>query len=302
MTTIVDKVTAVVKDLLTVNSPLDLLSGDKLVAITFSALSAWMFAAWLGAKKRKSVLDPNVYQEFPLVEKVDISPNTALYRFGLPRPDDILGVPIGQHITIAAEINDKTVARSYTPTSSDDDPGHFDLVVKTYEKGNISRHIGNLKIGDRIRVKGPKGQFRYTMGMATSIGMVAGGTGITPMYQIITYILYTPEDPTRINLIYANQTKDDILLKLELDELSARHRGRFNVYYVLDKAPEKWDGGVGFVTKDMIKEKLPAYEEGVKLLMCGPPPMMSAMKKNLAELNFPPAQTISKADDPVFVF
>jgi hypothetical protein len=52
------------------------------------------------------------------------------YRFGLPLPDDILGVPIGQHITVAAEINGKTLSRSYTPTSSDDDPGHFDLVVK----------------------------------------------------------------------------------------------------------------------------------------------------------------------------
>lgn len=52
------------------------------------------------------------------------------YRFGLPRPDDILGLPIGQHISVEAEIGGKKVVRSYTPTSSDDDKGHFDLMVK----------------------------------------------------------------------------------------------------------------------------------------------------------------------------
>lgn len=52
------------------------------------------------------------------------------YRFALPRPDDVLGLPIGQHISVSAEINGKEVMRSYTPTSSDDDLGHFDLLVK----------------------------------------------------------------------------------------------------------------------------------------------------------------------------
>ncbi|KAG8875154.1 NADH-cytochrome b5 reductase [Tulasnella sp. 331] len=131
-----------------------------------------------------------------------------------------------------------------------------------------------------------------------------GGTGITPMYQIITHILYSPAstDNTKIHLIYANQAKEDILLKLELDELAARHKGRFDVHYVLERPGEGWTGGVGYVTKDMIKQKMAGYEEGVKTLMCGPPPMINAMKKNLVDLGFPPAQTISKADDAVFAF
>ena len=52
------------------------------------------------------------------------------YRFSLPHPQDVLGLPIGQHIQIAAHIGDKEIMRSYTPTSSDDDLGHFDLVIK----------------------------------------------------------------------------------------------------------------------------------------------------------------------------
>jgi cytochrome-b5 reductase len=52
------------------------------------------------------------------------------YRFALPHPADILGLPIGQHISVSAEIDGKTITRSYTPTSSDDDLGHFDLLIK----------------------------------------------------------------------------------------------------------------------------------------------------------------------------
>lgn len=48
----------------------------------------------------------------------------------MPRKDAKLGLPIGQHVSVMAEINGKQISRSYTPTSSDDDLGHFDLLVK----------------------------------------------------------------------------------------------------------------------------------------------------------------------------
>lgn len=55
---------------------------------------------------------------------------SSSYRFALPHPQDVLGLPIGQHISVSAEINGKDIMRSYTPTSSDDDLGHFDLLIK----------------------------------------------------------------------------------------------------------------------------------------------------------------------------
>jgi cytochrome-b5 reductase len=114
-----------------------------------------------------------------------------------------------------------------------------------------------LKVGDKLKVKGPKGAMRYQPNLVRHFGMIAGGTGITPMLQIIRAIVRgRPRnggtDTTKVDLIFANVNKEDILLKDDLDTLAAEDPD-FNVYYVLNNPPEKWDGGVGFVTADMIK-------------------------------------------------
>ncbi|BGP40903.1 NADH-cytochrome b5 reductase [Rhodotorula kratochvilovae] len=251
--------------------------------------------------KPKPALDPKQWQRFKLIDKIVLSPNTAIYRFALPK-GRVLGLPIGQHVSVSATIDGKLVQRSYTPTSSDDDVGFFDLLIKSYPTGNISRHFGQLKVGDYVDVKGPKGQMHYTPAFAKNIGMIAGGTGITPMLQIIRAALKNPQDKTNLSLIYANVTEADILLKKELDDLAAKHPDRFRVYYVLNNPPEGWKGGVGFVTKEMIEEHLPAHAEDHKALLCGPPPMVSAMSKALESIGWPAPRAVSKMVDGVFKF
>jgi cytochrome-b5 reductase len=87
--------------------------------------------------------------------------------------------------------------------------------------------------------------------------MIAGGTGITPMLQIIRAALKNPLDRTKLSLIYANVNPDDILLKNELEELAAAHSNRFKVFYVLNNPLAGWTGGVGFVSKDQIEQHMP---------------------------------------------
>jgi cytochrome-b5 reductase len=42
--------------------------------------------------------------------------------------------------------------------------------------------------------------------------MVCGGTGITPMYQILQAILADPADAARLQLVYANVDPNSIIL------------------------------------------------------------------------------------------
>lgn len=114
--------------------------------------------------------------------------------------------------------------------------------------------------------------------------MVAGGTGITPMYQVAAAILKDPSDATQLSLVFGNVSEDDILLRAELEDLAAAHPGRFKVYHVLNKAPPGWAGGEGFVTKDVLAARLPPPGEGTLVLRCGPKPMNDAVKGHLDAL------------------
>ncbi|KAJ2785979.1 NADH-cytochrome b5 reductase [Coemansia javaensis] len=247
------------------------------------------------------VLDSAQYRKFRLIEKEQVSSNTARYRFALPAAQAALGLPIGRHIQLMVEVDGKEVARSYTPTSTDSDLGFFELVVKTYESGVVSSHLARMQIGDSVSVRGPRGAFQYRPNMVRTLGMIAGGTGITPMYQIIQHILANPEDKTHVSVVFANVNEDDILLREQLDKWAAEH-DNFDVYYVLNNPPDSWEGGVGFVTRDMIQKRIPAPAPDMKVLLCGPPPMVKAMGVHLTDLGYEQPRVVSKPDDQVFKF
>ena len=124
-------------------------------------------------------------------------------RFALPTEQHILGLPIGNHFFVNATIDGSPCMRAYTPTSLDDDVGYLEMVIKVYfrnenprfpDGGKMSQHFESLKIGDTIDIKGPIGHFTYLgrgkfklhneLRACESMGMICGGTGITPAFQV----------------------------------------------------------------------------------------------------------------------
>ncbi|MDE9440018.1 hypothetical protein EWS82_13140, partial [Staphylococcus xylosus] len=110
---------------------------------------------------------------------------------------------------IKAAIDGADVSRSYTPVSNNTDLGRLELVIKCYPDGLLTgKYLANLKVGDKVLFRGPKGAMRYKRGLCKKIGMIAGGTGITPMYQLIRAICEDDKDTTEVSLILANRTED----------------------------------------------------------------------------------------------
>ncbi|KAK6212013.1 hypothetical protein LQW54_005541 [Pestalotiopsis sp. IQ-011] len=252
-----------------------------------------------------SVLDAKQYRPFKLVRKTLVGPGVYRLIYALPYPDAVLGLPTGQHIALQAPLGPggKNVARSYTPISNNSDLGRIELLIKVYPQGLMTQHLAAMKIGETIEIRGPKGSMQYSAAYAKRIGMIAGGSGITPMYQLIRAICEDESDPTQIDLLYANNTEEDILMREELEGFAAQCPNKFKVTYVLSWPPQDgWTGESGFVTKDMIAKYLPKADADSKVLLCGPPPMIEATKKNLAALGFAAPGAISKATDQVFLF
>ncbi|KAK9101951.1 hypothetical protein Sjap_019205 [Stephania japonica] len=227
---------------------------------------------------QKMALNPDKWIEFKLHEKARVSHNSELFRFTFD-PSAKLGLDIASCLLTRAPMGEdaegkkKYVIRPYTPISDPDAKGYFDLLIKVYPEGKMSPYLSSLKPGDVVEVKGPIEKLRYTPNMKKHIGMIAGGSGITPMLQIIEAVLRNPDDNTQLSLLYANISPDDILLKTKLDILEASHPN-LKIFYTVDNPTNDWKGGVGYISKDVVVKGLPGPSEDTLILVCGPPGMM----------------------------
>lgn len=271
-------------------------------------------------KQLVALVDPQIKYPFELVFKEELTHDTRLMRFALPSEKHCLGLPLGQHIYLSTKINGDLVVRPYTPTSSDDDKGYFDLVLKVYKAnvhpkfpngGKLTQYLDQMKPGDKIDVRGPSGRLVYkrngvfeikvdkktpaTVKQVSKIGMIAGGTGITPMFQLVKDICKNENDNTQMSLIFANQSENDILLREELEDYAKNYPEKFKLWFTIDRSVQPdWKYDVGFVNENMLGKHMPEPSDDTLILMCGPPPMINfACIPNLDKLGFTPEMRFS---------
>jgi len=292
-------------------------------------LSTLFIIGMIGRPRAKAKFLNKQRQQLVLGEREELSHDTLRLRLTLPKDRPILGLPVGKHFkvfcpnpagSVKGEWNGKEdkedgaeIERKYTPTTSDDEVGHVDLVIKVYKSGVIDRfpdggkmsqYMGSLKVGDKVDISGPFGMNEYLGHGKFKIGtkekqckalaMISGGTGITPMLQVAAAILKDPTDATTISLLYANQTEDDILVRNLLDGYAEKYPKRFKVWYTVDRPPERWKYSSGFITDTMMAEHLPPAGPDTLVLMCGPPPMINfACKPNLTKLGHADAAMVA---------
>ena len=172
-----------------------------------------------------------------------------------------------------------------------DQDGYFEIMVKKYKGSKMGSHLHALKRGAEVEVKGPFVKIPIKPSQYKHIGMIAGGTGIAPMYQVARETLKGAKNTTEISLIYANSRKEDVLLGNELNDLM-EHHPLFAPYYVLSHAPSNWMGGVGHINKEMIKSFMPPPTKASEsiVLVCGPPAFMTSISGDKDFNTSPPAQ------------
>jgi cytochrome-b5 reductase len=210
--------------------------------------------------------------------------DTKTFRFALPE-DATLDMLPGDHLYVHATINEKTVKRPYTPSSVPGTTGFFDLTVKRYETGVVSKYIHERKIGDSVLMSGPNAGGHWVDGMAKRVGFVAGGTGITPIISIIRWILAKGLD-VELFLIFGNKTEADIIFRDEWDA-NAREHGNFHVHHVLEQPPPGWTQGRGRITEEILRHYLPPPAPETAVFLCGPPLMVDALEGTLKGIGYP---------------
>lgn len=151
-------------------------------------------------------------------------------------------------------------------------------MVKKYPNGKGSGKMHSMVPGDTLSFK-VLSEFPYKPNQFSDISLIAGGSGITPVYQLIRKVLNNPADKTKLTLAYANNTEEDILLKSEFDDLEMKFPDRFKAVYVVSKPSGTGDFHKGYITKEILQTMVPDAKgaEKVKVLVSGPPNMTTAV-------------------------
>eukprot|EP01060_Flectonema_neradi_P009281 TRINITY_DN16629_c0_g2_i1.p1 TRINITY_DN16629_c0_g2~~TRINITY_DN16629_c0_g2_i1.p1 ORF type:complete len:288 (+),score=24.15 TRINITY_DN16629_c0_g2_i1:40-903(+) len=256
----------------------------------------------------QKALDPKNFKQFPVILTGKYNHDTAKIAVHIGN-NCVPGMKASFIVVIRGkDAEGKTVIRPYTPITRAQQKGTMEFLIKKYPGGKMGTYIHDLHIGDTLDIKGPFMKTPIKSNEHKHVGLLCGGTGITPMYQILHALLDDPSDKTKITLVYANKTPADILLKTELQIMERAHK-RLRVIHVLEDAPFNWDHALGFVNSHIIKNYMPKPSEG-KIYVCGPPGMMKAISGDKDYESSPPKQgplagllkDLSYTSDDVFKF
>lgn len=200
----------------------------------------------------------------------------------------------GQYLSLALTIDGKRVNRSYTIASPPTRRDYCEISVKKAQNGYGSKHLHETwKVGDRIKVTAPAGKFVFAGHEAKRVVLLAGGIGITPMMSVIRSLTDRGWDG-EMYLVFSVRLVKDIVFREELDALCAKHPS-LHVKVTVSADPDTaWDGARGNITRELLEGFIPDFTRG-PVLVCGPDPMMTAMRTLLVGMGIPDADVHQEA-------
>ncbi len=203
----------------------------------------------------------------------------------------------GQFMTLSVVIDGKPLKRAYTISSHPCDQQMLEITIKREENGLVSRYLHDvIHEGDLIDIEAASGNLTFSGVGEGGIVLIGGGVGITPLMSVLRCLISCGMR-NKIYLLYACKSTEEIIYREELLKLQARNQ---NLKLVI--AVEKKQGdfpGVyqGRLTTEKIFEAVPNIAD-LRVHLCGPPLMMTAIRASLTELHVPVSQIKEEAFGP----
>lgn len=256
------------------------------------------------SEPRPTFLDSRNWTKAVLHGKEIVSWDTRIFTYRLEHDEQHLGLPTGQHLMMRLRdpVTREAIIRSYTPISESTDKGFLRILIKVYhdtkerQGGKMTKAMDALPIGHSIDFKGPIGKFEYLGAGRCSINraerpvktfiMICGGSGITPIFQVLRAVMQDKDDPTRCIVLDGNRLLEDILCKTELDKFAMDNQQKCKLLYTLTQGPENWEGLRGRIAAPLLKEHALRTEDSL-VLICGPEALEKAAHIALKELEWP---------------
>ena len=223
---------------------------------------------------------PQGFVQTPVLAVFDECPDIRTFRFA--RPDGFT-FTAGQFVTIRVRVDGRDVVRCYSISSALQVQGYLEISMK--RQGLVSGTLhSTLRPGSMVSLRAPAGAFTYPAGDDRPLLLLAGGVGITPLLSMLRYAV-TAEPSRPVALLYSARSEDALAFRSELRQISQRHPMAHIVMVATDhvKSPDVYPGRID---EKLLRATVPNFADAVAML-CGPQPMIDAMRQLLLSLGMP---------------
>jgi len=208
-----------------------------------------------------------------------LSATTVAIGVEIPNRAELAFLP-GQYVNIAVPGTDQS--RSYSFSNAPRDK-LLTFLVKLTRGGAMSEYLASRAcIGDSISFTGPNGSF-FLRESDSPVLLLAGGTGLAPVLSMLRS-LREANSRRKAHLVYGVSTDDDLVAVDEIQEIASALSGFTWDYCVSDQASRA--DNKGYVTS--LIEPAHLYDGDVAVYLCGPPPMVEAVRAHVTEAGIKP--------------
>lgn len=183
----------------------------------------------------------------------------------------------GQYVDLT--IPGHGVTRAYSMASRPGGDSRLQFIIKKYPDGAFSALLdGSLTPGTAISAKGPYGGCFRRENRAGPMILVGGGSGMSPLWSILTDLVHSGEDRP-VRFFYGARTRNDLFMLDEIEATGAKLRDFKFIPALSDAASDDtWSGERGFihevVERTLRKENM---HGDMDAFSCGPPPLIDAV-------------------------
>lgn len=198
----------------------------------------------------------------------------------------------GQYITLRFEMDGEVHFRSYSISSSPRLDTQLAIGVRRVEGGLISNYLVDQAVaGMELEVMVPRGRFFLDNSVKEDrhIRLLAGGSGITPLFSILRSTLFNEPNST-VSLLITDRLKERVMFRKQLLELKGMFPERFDL--------QIHESGIkGRITKELLDQFISKERTGSSSLtfLCGPEGFMNACQERLLAGGIPESEVFRES-------
>jgi Na(+)-translocating NADH:ubiquinone oxidoreductase F subunit len=152
-----------------------------------------------------------------------------------------------------------------------------------------SSYVFNLKPGNIVSAIGPFGDFHVKPTQREMV-YIGGGAGMAPLRAHLSHLLETEQTARKVSFWYGARSKQEIFYEDYFQSLASTHHNfAFHIALSSPLPEDNWTGHLGFIHEVVLEKYLRehANPEGAEYYLCGPPMMIKACTRMLADIGVP---------------